>query len=37
MIKILFDKNINNVLKIDGLAMTKQVRDEIIKAQGIIL
>ncbi len=36
-IKILFDKDINNVLKIDGLAMTKQVRDKIIKAQGIIL
>lgn len=35
-IKILFDKNVNNVLKIEGLALTKRSRDEIIKSNGII-
>lgn len=35
-IKILFDKNVNSVLKIEGLALTKRSRDEIIKSNGII-
>jgi len=35
-IKILYDKNVNNVLKIEGLALTKRSRDEIIKSNGII-
>lgn len=35
-IKILYDENVNNVLKIEGLSLTKRSRDEIIKSNGFI-